>query len=133
MMRMLLVSLAAVGLAAAIGSAPAAQGRANAAQRPAAAMPQRHWFSVNVVTVKREMAGQWREFQRTQAMPLQQRGGVGQRDTWQGGAPFGEGLTYAIVTPIENFAEYDKPPLVSRMLTGDALTAYQQKNGAGRR
>ena len=35
--------------------------------------------------------------------------------------PFGEGGSFAVLTPIEKFEDYDKPPLVSRMLSGDAL------------
>jgi hypothetical protein len=132
MKRVLLVSLAAAVVVAAIGLRLMAQGGGAAGQRggAASAAPARHWYSVNVVTVKRETASEWFEFQRTQTIPLQQRGGVKQRDTWQGGAPFGEGLTYAVVTPIEKFEDYDKPPLVQRVLTGDALRAYQQKNAS---
>ena len=81
----------------------------------------RTWYAVNVVTVKRETAAERREFQRTHTIPMQQKGGVRLRDTWQSGAPFGEGLTYAIVTSIDKFEDYDKPPLVSRVLSGDAL------------
>jgi len=134
MKRLFWLSLAAAALALAIGLPLAAQGRANggrgAATQPAAAASPtpRHWYSVNVVTVKRESVEEWREFTRTQTIPMQQRGGVKSRDTYQSGAPFGDGLTYGIVTPIDKFEDYDKPPLVARMLSGDALRTYQQKN-----
>jgi hypothetical protein len=133
MKGLLRVSMAVAILIVAVGLQLAAQGGARAGQRAASAQPaaqttSRAWYSVNVITVKRETANEWRDFQRTQTIPMQQRGGVKQRDTWQGGAPFGDGATFAIVTPIEKFEDYDKPPLVDRMLSGDALRSYQQKN-----
>ena len=94
---------------------------------PAPAAP-RLWYSVNVVTVKRETAAEWREFQKTQSIPLQQRGGMKMRDTWASGAPFGDGLTFVLVTEIEKFADYDQPPLPQRLLTGEALRTYQATN-----
>jgi hypothetical protein len=107
--------------------------RSGVGQPAAAAMqqpPPRSWYSVNIVTVKRESVAEWREFQKTQTIPMQQKGGVKQRDTYQSGAPFGDGNTFAIVTPIDKFEDYDKPPLVARVLSGDALQAYQKKNAS---
>jgi len=109
-----------------------AQRSGAASPQPAAAAqaPQRSWYSVNVVTVKRDSVAEWREFTKTQVIPLQQKGGVSERATYQSGAPFGDGNTFAIVTPIDKFEDYDKPPLVARMLSGDALQAYQKKNAS---
>lgn len=106
---------------------------AQGAQRgtPAAAQaPRRAWYSVNIVTIKRGSDAAWRDFTKAQVIPMQQKGGVRMRQTWQSGAPFGEGSTYAVLTPIDKFEDYDKPPLVSRVLTGDALRAYQEKNAS---
>ncbi len=125
MRRVLLVVLAAFLCAVVIRSVSAQNGQRTGGA--AATQPARAWFSVNVVTVKRDADAAWRDFQKVQTIPMQQKGGVKQRDTWQGGAPFGDGNTYAIVTPIAKFEEYDKPPLAARMLQGDALRAYQQK------
>ncbi len=125
MRRVLLVVVAAAMCAVVIPRVSAQSGQRSGAA--AGTQPRRAWFSVNVVTVKRDSDAAWRDFQKTQVIPLQQKGGVKQRDTYQGGAPFGDGNTYAIVTPIEKFEDYDKPPLVARMLQGDALRAYQQK------
>ncbi len=58
--------------------------------------------------------------QKSDAIPMQQKGGVKLRETWQSGAPFGEGNTFAIVTPIDKFATYDMPNLARRVL-GDAV------------
>jgi hypothetical protein len=119
------VSLLTLGL----GLQLAAQGTGSA-QRSATAQtpPARSWYSVNIVTVKRDMAREWREFQRSQTMPMQQRGGIKLREVWQSGAPFGDGSTFAIVTPIDKFEDYDKPPLVQRVLSGAELESYQKKN-----
>ncbi len=93
----------------------------------AAATPQRNWYSVTIVTLKPEMVFEWTEFQKSQTMPMQQKGGVKSRDVWQSGAPFGDGFTYGIVTPITNFANYDQPPLVTRTLGPEGSRAYADK------
>jgi hypothetical protein len=90
---------------------------------------QRNWYSVTVTTVKPDHVAEWTEIQKSQTIPMQQKGGIKQRDTWQSGAPFGEGNTYAIVTPIDKFATYDMPNLARRVL-GDAAQAYQNKLAA---
>lgn len=128
MRRILLVVLAAALCAVVIRTVSAQSGqRAGAA---AAAPPARGWYAVNIIAIKPGTAPAWQEFQKTQTIPMQQKGGVRQRDTWQSGAPFGDGGTYAIVTPIDKFEDYDKPPLVTRMLSGDALRTYQEKNAS---
>jgi hypothetical protein len=103
-------------------------GQAKPAQNAQAPAAPRLWYSVNVVTVKRETAAEWREFQKSQSIPLQQRGGMKMRDTWASGAPFGDGSTFVLVTEIEKFADYDQPPLPQRLLTGEALRTYQGTN-----
>src|SRR5437870_9316486 len=93
---------AVVSLVASVG----AQGSGRVAQSTQAA-PQRNWYSVTVTTVKPDHVAEWTDIQKSQTIPMQQKGGIKQRDTWQSGAPFGEGNTYAIVTPIDKFATYD--------------------------
>ena len=100
---------------------------ARAAQPAAATAAPRTWYSVNIVTIKRGSGPEWVDFQKTQTIPMQQKGGVKVRETWQSGAPFGQGSTYAIVTQIDKFADYDQPPLPQRTLSGDALRVYQEK------
>jgi hypothetical protein len=82
---------------------------------------------VTIVTVKPDMINEWREFQKTQAMPMLQRGGVKIRDVWQSGAPFGDGFTFGTVTPIDKFADYDLAPRAERVLGADGARAYQEK------
>ena len=65
--------------------------------------------SVTITTVKPERVADWLEIQKSQTIPMQQKGGIKSRETWQSGAPFGEGNSYGIVTPIDKFATYDVP------------------------
>jgi hypothetical protein len=92
-----------------------------------AAAPARSWLLVNVVTLKPDMAVDWVEFQKTQTIPMQKKGGMKDRDVWQSGAPFGDGFTYAIITPITKFVDYDQPPLLVRTLGADAARTYNEK------
>jgi hypothetical protein len=135
MKRFLWTTLAAAAMTAFAAGAPrvpAQPGAASGATAPQAATqpgtaPARAFYSVNIVSVKREMIDEWIEFQKTQTMPMQQKGGVKSRIVWQSGAPFGEGLTYAIITPIQKFADYDLDPLATRVLGADAARAYGEK------
>ena len=52
------------------------------------------------------------------------------RDTWQSGAPFGDGNMFGVVTPIDKFATYDMPPLALRVLGEGPGRAYQDKLAA---
>jgi hypothetical protein len=123
MRRVILAFLAAAAVVCTVTGAP----RAQSAKPAQAAAPQRSWYSVTVVTLKPDMITEWVEFQKTQTIPMLQRGGVKMRETWQSGAPFGDGFTYALVTPIEKFATYDQPPLPLRVLGTDAGRAYGEK------
>jgi hypothetical protein len=97
------------------------------AGQPSASATPRNWSLVNVVTLKPEMAAEWVEFQKTQTIPAQKKGGLKDRLVWQSGAPFGEGFTYAIITPISNFVDYDQPPMLVRALGAEAARAYNEK------
>jgi hypothetical protein len=130
MKRVLLASFAAVVVCALISApgmeAQASGGRAAQPGAAASATPQRNWYSVSIFTVKPERASEFVELMKTQTIPMQQKGGVKFRETWQSGAPFGDAFMYAVVTPVTNFAEYDQPPLPIRIL-GDGARAYQDK------
>ena len=106
-----------------------AQGGGRSAQSSAAA-PQRNWYSVTLTTVKPDKVGEWREITKSQTVPMQQKGGVKSRDTWQSGAPFGDGNMFGVVTPIDKFATYDMPPLALRVLGDAPARAYQDKLAA---
>ena len=93
MKRLLWISLAVIVVVCVALVLPRAlaQGPARSSQAPAAATtaPQRSWYSVNIVTVRPESMNEFVEFQKSQTIPMLQRGGVKRRDVWQGGAPFG--------------------------------------------
>ena len=105
-----------------------AQGGGSAAQ--SAAAPQRGWYSVTLTTVRPEKVNEWLEIAKSQTIPMQQKGGIKLRDTWQSGAPFGEGNTYGVVTTLDKFATYDMPPLALRVLGDGPGRAYQEKLAA---
>jgi len=96
----------------------------------AAASPQRTWYSVTITTVKPDRVAQWLEIQKSETIPMQQKGGIKNRETWQSGAPFGDGNTFGIVTPIDKFATYDMPNLASRVLGEAPARVYQDKLAA---
>src|SRR6266487_215028 len=123
MKRVIFASLAAavVGVTASAGIG---------AQPAAVASPQRNWYSVTLNTVKPERVAEWLEIQKSQTIPMQQKGGIKSRETWQSGAPFGEGNSYGIVTPIDKFATYDMHPLARRILGDGPGRAYQDKLAA---
>jgi len=126
MKRYLWATLAAAAVWTLLGSTlPLAQASGRAAQT---AMPQRNWYLVNIVTVRPESMNDFIEFQKSQTVPMLQRGGVTSRDVWQSGAPFGEAGTYAMVIPIDKFADFDLDPRVLRVLGPEAGRAYQDKN-----
>jgi hypothetical protein len=106
-----------------------AQGGGRPAQS-SAAPPQRNWYSVTLTTVKPDKGGEWREIAKSQTIPMQQKGGIKSRDTWQSGAPFGDGNLFGVVTPIDKFATYDTPPLALRVLGDGPGRVYQDKLAA---
>jgi hypothetical protein len=105
-----------------------AQGGGGAAQ--SSTPPQRNWYSVTLTTVKPGTGAQWQEITKSQTIPMQQKGGIKSRDTWQSGAPFGEGNMFGVVTPIDKFATYDMPPMAVRILGQAAANAYNDKLAA---
>jgi hypothetical protein len=134
MKRLLLGSLGSAVLVFGVLCAPevGAQAGGGRAAQPAAAAaaPQRNWFMVTIVTVKPDHVRDFVELTKSQTIPMQQKGGVASRETWQSGAPFGDGFTYGTVTPVAKFAEFDLPPLATRVLGADAARAYGDKLNA---
>jgi hypothetical protein len=126
MRRVVLLALAAVvcGMTALVAQA----GRT--AQPGQAGATPRNWYSVTLATVKPDRVADWIAMQKADTIPMQQKGGVKLRETWQSGAPFGEGNTFAIVTPIDTFATYDMPNLARRVLGDAGAQAYASKLAA---
>jgi hypothetical protein len=134
MKRVLLACLASAVLLYGTSRTPAvaaqAGGGRGAQPAAAAAAPQRNWASVSIFTVKPDRARDFVDLMKSQTIPMQQKGGVAFRETWQSGAPFGDAFTYGVVTPVAKFAEFDLPPLTTRMLGADAARAYADKLNA---
>jgi hypothetical protein len=126
MKRVILASLIAAAAFVCLGIGVNGQAQRNGQSTAASGAP-RGWYSVAIVTLKPDMVNEWREFQKTQTIPMLQRGGVKVRDVWQSGAPFGDGFTFGTVTPIDKFADYDLAPRPQRVLGADAARAYQEK------
>ena len=96
------------------------------APRPQPA-PKREMLQVTVAKIKPELVDQWLEFQKNETIPMLRKSGLKSRDAWTT-ATFGEGFTYAFVTPIENFAQYDGDARPVRALGADGARAYGEKN-----
>jgi hypothetical protein len=126
MKRVGMIAAAAVVCGLAVLTAQSGGG----AQPAPGAGPQRNWSSVTIVTIKPDRVADWVSAQKSETIPMQQKGGIKRRDTWQSGAPFGEGNTFAIVTPIEKFATYDMPNLPRRVLGDGPAQAYVAKLAA---
>ena len=125
MKRALAAGLAAAAVVCLLGVVYAQNG--GRAGQPSASPTPRNWSLVNIVTLKPDMVADWVEFQKTQTIPMQKKGGMKDRDVWQSGAPFGDGFTYAVITPIAKFVDYDQPPLLVRTLGAEAARAYNEK------
>jgi hypothetical protein len=129
----LLAATTLTAFVAAQSKAPAkAQAKAQAAKpqaKPQAAQPaamQPRWSQVMIVRVRPEMAGEYQEFVKSETIPMQQKAGTKWRDTWVT-AGFGEALEYAVITPIEDFAQYDGPPPYVRALGEEGGRKYLEK------
>jgi hypothetical protein len=100
------------------------------AQTPAAgaqgAAPARQLLGVTVTHIKPELLTEWQEWQKSEVMPTLQKGGVKQRDAWQ--TVIGESFEYAMVTPLENFAQRDGQSPIVKALGEQGAQAYGAKN-----
>jgi hypothetical protein len=99
------------------------------AQNPAPTPPPRQTYQMAVVQVKPEMGREWRDYIKNDANPAAIKAGVTRRQVWTT-ATFGEAGEYVLVTPIENFAQFDGPSRVVKALgqeAADALLAKRQR------
>jgi len=125
-----MTKFALVGVAAAVVCGASVLWAQGGRAGQSSASPQRNWYSVTLTTLKPGTGAQWQEITKSQTIPMQQKGGVKSRETWQSGAPFGEGFQYGVVTPIDKFATYDMPPLAVRILGDGPGRAYNDKLAA---
>ena len=84
------------------------------------------FLSVSVISIKPEMVTEWEAFLKAESLPAYQKAGVKQRDVWKT-ATFGDVFEYVVVTPIENFAQYDGTALLVKALGEEGARAYRAK------
>lgn len=101
------------------GNTPALQGQ-NTATPPTR-------LRVQVTHVKPDMVQQWQNVIRTDAIPAQKKAGMAFRHTWADGGPFGEGATFITVQPVTNFAQFDQPNAITRVLGAEGSAKYQAR------
>jgi hypothetical protein len=89
--------------------------------------PIQQWMSVSIVQVKPEMINEWLELNKTVVIPALKKAGVKQRDVWQT-AQFGQQFEYIVITPIDDFAQYDGEPPLRKGLGEEGYRAYLEKS-----
>lgn len=94
------------------------------AQGNAPTQPQ--WLNIMVVHVKPEMLTEYLNFQKNEAIPTLQKGGVKERSVWQTAA-FGEAFQYVFVTPIDSLAQFDGDGPLQKALGKEGAEAYLAK------
>jgi hypothetical protein len=106
-------------------SAPAAPAKQSAAAAPVdlSKMPL---INVTVVQIKPELVTEWQDFQKTEAIPALQKGGVKQRTVVA--TAIGPAFEYVFLTPVANFAARDGDNPIVKALGQEGARAYAQKN-----
>jgi hypothetical protein len=88
--------------------------------------PKPQLISITVTRVKPEMLQEWQDLIKNELNPALQKAGVPFRSVYAT-AVFGDSYEYVSISPITNFAQYDKPsPLVTAM-GQEGLTRYGHK------
>lgn len=96
-----------------------------AAQAGATAPPQR--IAVTTTQVKPEMVAAWQDLVRTEAVPAFKKAGLPWRWVFASGPLGGQAFTFTTVAPVANFAQYDQPPAIPRMLGPEGAAKYNAK------
>ena len=94
-----------------------------------AAAPTPQLLSITVVSVKPEMAGEFRNFMKNTTNPALKKGGATMREVWQTTAAGGDVFEYVIVAPVSKFAEFDGPSALEKALGAEGMSAWQAKAG----
>jgi hypothetical protein len=83
------------------------------------------WVEIRTMTVKGDCVDQWRDVQKNAVSPALKKSGVPWREAWQT-ATFGTTRQYTFVTPIADFAQYDRENQVK--IAEDALDVLARCN-----
>jgi hypothetical protein len=108
-----------------LGFASAQTGQA---QQPSTQAAPRERISITMVSVKPEMIAEFENLIKNETNPALAKGGAKWRDVWQT-ATFGNFFEYAIVAPVDNFAEYDSPGALEKGLGKEGFAAWRAKAG----
>src|SRR5215471_14170746 len=112
-------SAIAVLILAVVGWIVVAQGQRGGAQQ---APPQRQ--RVEVTHVKPEMVQAYQDLIKDELIPNLKKAGIAYRWTWANG-PAGDSFTFVNEQPIANYAQYDQPGALQRVLGADGVAKYQ--------
>jgi hypothetical protein len=129
--RILVVSVVALSLGVVHGQELSGQ-KTSPPKSPAAAQPKAPaaasmpLVGITVVQIKPELLTEWQDFQKSEVVPTLQKGGVKQRRVFV--TAIGPSFQYAIITPIERFAERDGESPIVKALGQDGARAFGQKN-----
>jgi hypothetical protein len=83
-------------------------------------------MNVTVVQIKPDLVNEWMDFQKSEAIPTLQKGGVKERTGIA--TVIGPAFEYVFLTPATNFAARDGDNPIVKALGQDAARAYAQKN-----
>jgi hypothetical protein len=95
------------------------------AQGAATAPPQR--VAVTTTQVKPDMVATWRDLIQKEAVPAFKKAGIPWRWVFSSGPLGGQAFTFTTVTPVANFAQYDQPPAIQRVLGPEGAAKYNAK------
>jgi hypothetical protein len=109
-----------------VGKFTLAQEKADSKALATSASSAQQWASITVVHVKPEMAAEYEDFVKNEALPAYKKAGVKWRHVWQT-AVFGEGFEYVITMPIDSLAQYDGQGMVIKALGQDGARTYNDK------
>lgn len=97
-----------------------AQGTAETQPRPR--------IAVTIISVKPDMVTDFENMVKNEVNPALIKGGAQWRNVWRT-ATFGDAFEYAIVAPLDNFAQYDSPGPLEKGLGKEGFAAWLAKAG----
>ncbi|HEX4948955.1 MAG TPA: hypothetical protein VFZ34_19915 [Blastocatellia bacterium] len=104
-------------------------GQTKAAEKSDAPAP-RQLLSVQYVRIKPGMRTEWIEFRKNETLPMLHKAGVKNQVVWNASV-FGESVSnYLIITPIDNWANFDGPAWAVKALGEEAARAYRTKSAS---
>lgn len=100
-------------------------GQGGTGQPGAQPAPQR--ISITTTQIKPDMLVTWQDIIRNETIPALKKAGVPWRWVWANTPVGGPGFTYVTVTPVTNYAQFDQPSPLEKVLGADGLARYNAK------